>query len=164
MIKIRLCGLVKVQLPNLISKTSSSYFFLSVDDGNNVDIKTGYEKRNESVQSSSLKKSGKRCEFFDEEIFWGELVTALWLSFGHICSSVLRAWPRRSSLKGNPLAPMNSRSQTKIQENVHPKNSFNVGTLTSHNTNLEKNWKITISWVGVATVIQLITYKSKLTT
>ena len=56
MIKIRLCGLVKVQLPNLISKTSSSYFFLSVDDGNNVDIKTGYEKRNESVQSSSLKK------------------------------------------------------------------------------------------------------------
>ena len=23
------------------------------------------------------KKSGKRCEFFDEEIFWGELVTAL---------------------------------------------------------------------------------------
>ena len=56
MIKIRLCGLVKVQLPNLISKTSSSYFFLSVDDGNNVDIKTGYEKRNESVQSSLKKK------------------------------------------------------------------------------------------------------------
>ena len=139
-------------------KTTANSFFLSVDDGNKVDIKTGYEKRNESVQSS-LKKSGKRCEFFDEEIFWGEPVTALWLSFGHICS-VLRAWPRRSSLKGNPLAPMNSRSQTKIQENVHPKNSFNVGTLTSHNTNLEKNWKITISWVGVATVIQLITYKS----
>ena len=57
---------------------------------------------------------------------------------------------------------MNSRSQTKIQEeNVHPKNSFDVEslTLTQHEP-WKKNWKITISWVGVATVIQLITYKS----
>ena len=39
--------------------------FESVDDSENV-IKTGFEKRNEF---GSQKKSEKRCEFFDEEIF-----------------------------------------------------------------------------------------------
>ena len=61
---------------------------------------------------------------------------------------------------------MNSRSQTQIQENVHPKNSFNVErTLTLlHNTNLVKKiGKLQFRGAGSSNgFIQLITYKSSL--